>query len=307
MVKIANKLDSLGLTKEADVLDRYIQKMAGGVGAAGQKYIDAYGSELSNLAPYDLLLKLKDELSGGWDGTTDSGGMFSSGITKIEAIFYYLFLVMGDGLTYDSIWRDLKNSANYKEGVLTGLQEALDDEETGLTSKCNVARDAGIADYNTANPAPTPTPAPAPTPPSDPWAAYGNDAGRLKAAWKKRTTATKKNPSFDNFKAWLRSRPVDKKDVYAIIQVLLAETTGAAAAGGRLAIPPGAVAESSLPAELRDEIRWSTKKPTGPSPTAQATSPAGSPMTEPAAFSVFKGGPKYLPDFTVPVDRAMKE
>ena len=91
MVKIANKLDSLGLTKEADVLDRYIQKMAGGVGAAGQKYIDAYGSELSNLAPYDLLLKLKDELSGGWDGTTDSGGMFSSGITKIEAIFYYLF------------------------------------------------------------------------------------------------------------------------------------------------------------------------------------------------------------------------
>jgi hypothetical protein len=30
MVKIANKLDSLGLTKEADVLDRYIQKMAAG-------------------------------------------------------------------------------------------------------------------------------------------------------------------------------------------------------------------------------------------------------------------------------------
>lgn len=30
IVKIANKLDSLGLTKEADVLDRYIQKMAAG-------------------------------------------------------------------------------------------------------------------------------------------------------------------------------------------------------------------------------------------------------------------------------------
>lgn len=31
MVKIANKLDSLGLTKEADVLDRYINKMAAAV------------------------------------------------------------------------------------------------------------------------------------------------------------------------------------------------------------------------------------------------------------------------------------
>lgn len=56
MVKIANKLDSLGLTKEADVLDRYIHKMAAGPVTMAPGNIlyedgrarDASGASLSN-------------------------------------------------------------------------------------------------------------------------------------------------------------------------------------------------------------------------------------------------------------------
>ena len=56
IVKIANKLDSLGLTKEADVLDRYIQKVA------QESYQETdYG--MSQDSPYDRIMrdeKLKD-------------------------------------------------------------------------------------------------------------------------------------------------------------------------------------------------------------------------------------------------------
>jgi hypothetical protein len=299
MVKIANKLDSLGLTKEADVLDRYIHKMAKDTGVNGQKYIDAYGSELSGLPLSKLFLELKNELSGGWNGTTDSGGIFSSGITKIEAIFYYLFRTIGDYITYDMILQGIKN-VGYDAGAFTGLEQALDDEETGLASKCNLARDAGIADYNVANPeAPTPT-----TPPPDPWATYGSDAKRLRDAWTKRTIATKKNPSFDNFQAWLRNRSVDKKNVNAIIQVLVAETTGATdpLAGGRLAIP-SYVAEKSSPIPSH-ESRWG-----GPSPSAsvQTSRPTGGgTITERTSPPPVKSGPPIGPDAEVTLGRATR-
>ena len=47
LTKIANHLNSLGLTREADVLDNIIRKIAADVYVPdGQKYIDAYGSEL---------------------------------------------------------------------------------------------------------------------------------------------------------------------------------------------------------------------------------------------------------------------
>ena len=270
MVKIANKLDSLVLTKEADVLDRYINKMA-----------------LSS-----------DEINGMTLNTTNI-----SPKTPEESIDIAEFFAERMRLTADKIGEQISRSpeANDASRFKSFFKSRWEQEGYDLSPEQTSNWNGMYADQYSEEMWKKF---------GNPWAGpYGADAGRLRAAWEKRTTATKKNPSFDNFQAWLRNRAVDKRNVNAIIQVLLAETTGAGPprAGARLAIPPGAAAESSLPAELRDESRWSTKRPTGPSASAQATGPTGSPMTEPAAFSVIKPGPKYPDDYEVEVDRAMKE
>lgn len=57
IVKIANKLDSLGLTKEADILDRYIQKMATGPATVGQSNVIYDDQARAQLAPGAALAK----------------------------------------------------------------------------------------------------------------------------------------------------------------------------------------------------------------------------------------------------------
>jgi len=62
LVKVANHLDYLGLQKEADIIDGFIQKMAGMRGE-GMSMIDAYSDEPSEL----LSTKHTSESDGGFD------------------------------------------------------------------------------------------------------------------------------------------------------------------------------------------------------------------------------------------------
>lgn len=215
LAKIANRLDSLGLTKEADILDGLIRKLAeegDAPQAAGQKYIDAYGSELSALPPAKLLLELKNDLTA--MGTTDSGGMFSSGITKIEAIFYYLRM---NKVTYESIFSVLKY-LRYDVGSFTTLNQVLDDEDAGLASKCNLAWAAAMTDYINANPDAPPAPAPTRRGPVKDWAYYiknteiqdGVGGQQVYDAWK-RFTSSKFGFGFtsdyNSFVSWWANAP----------------------------------------------------------------------------------------------------
>lgn len=42
LIKVANRLDNLGLQKEADIIDGFIQKMAGRVGEGSKAIVDAF-------------------------------------------------------------------------------------------------------------------------------------------------------------------------------------------------------------------------------------------------------------------------
>jgi hypothetical protein len=134
-----------------------------------------------------------------------------------------------------------------------------------------------------------------PAVPEDPWAkSYGSRAKELKSAWTKRTTATKKNPSFDNFQAWLRSRHLVGGGVDAIIQKLMNETYTAIASIGA-----GPQYDQNAAIPMPGE--------TQPSPFGQASRSPSGPITEkPFAYGP-RSGPPPAPDYTVPLDRATRE
>lgn len=258
IAKIANKLDSLGLTKEADILDSYLSKSAasfgryikkspppdvaeafkkwlnvsqlanyrwkgglltGGVGsfipsAGSAEAIAAYkdiGNYISSYTMNELMRDNGDDLYMWYhDNVHGNGDFLSEDLNKLAGILKDVASGMSGGENYNDIAQLLEVTAlewdKRKPGQKPISQEAAPQEEGPAVA--------------------VQAPSIAPKP-SDPWAVYGAGAKALKAAWLARTAATKKNPSFANFKAWLRGRNVDPKNVIAIVNVLNAETTGA--------------------------------------------------------------------------------
>jgi hypothetical protein len=273
IAKIANKLDSLGLTKEADILDTYLSKTAAGMGryikkspppevaAAFKKWLN-----VSQLANY----RWKGGLTGGIDSFIPSSGNLAElrgpeGLyNQISLIFSYtpeelnrdngddLYMwyhdnVHGNG---DFLSEDLSKLAGMLREVASGMKARLPEiagNYNGLAGSLEIAaeewkarkpgRKTSESPSGEVSPEGAPVaiqapsvgakPSASPSHSSDPWAVYGTQAKDLKSAWLARTTATKKNPSFANFKAWLRGREVDSKDAGAIMNILVAETTGA--------------------------------------------------------------------------------
>lgn len=79
LVKMASKLDSLGLTKEADTIDALVRKMAG-------EFNDSYGSE--NPADHPLPEDPSDWTNTQWEDWESKVGTFDQqGIGSTEPIF----------------------------------------------------------------------------------------------------------------------------------------------------------------------------------------------------------------------------
>ena len=262
IVKIANKLDSLGLTKEADVLDRYIQKVA------QESYQETdYG--MSQDSPYDRIMrdeKLKDAEQRAQTYQYEQKEMKLAESISENVIFNTPDYLKASPATFkDSFMKAWLSSTNPRGSFSN--QEAWKDTGTKMANK--MWDKYGRSDAGTAEKPPVV--------PEDPWAkSYGSRARELKSVWIKRTTATKKNPSFDNFQAWLKSRRLERGGVDAIIQKLIMETSTAI----------GEKVEGQAPtfADI-------TSSPT-PSSSPQATSPAsGGPVTpEPSAPDAYRAG-----------------
>ena len=270
IAKIANKLDSLGLTKEADILDTYLSKTAASFGrlikkspppevaAAFKKWLNV--SQLGNY-------KWQGGLTGGIGSFIPSSG----DSVATEAAYDQIGLVLsypldelnrdnGDDLYMwyhdnvhgngDFLSEDLSKLAGMLREVASGMKGRLPEiagNYNGMAGSLEVAAEAWKARKPGSKTSKSPSgevspegapvavqapsivakPSSSPAPSSDPWAVYGAEAKDLKSAWLARTTATKKNPSFANFKAWLRGREVDPKNAVAIINILVAETAGA--------------------------------------------------------------------------------
>ena len=242
LAKIANRLDSLGLTREADILDGLIRKLAEeGVVHEGQKYIDAYGSRLSSMDVRGLILELKNEL-GYYNGTTDNG-MFSTGITKIECIMYYLNFKgeWGETGTFQRLL-----SEGFDPGEFTSLAHVLDNEDRGLSEKCKLAAEAGYADWKYSQHSP---PAPAPEATNKPvatgWDTYVSQTSggsEVKKAWVAFASifGQPHTPNFYSFVSWYNGQKKSKwsgkdkspRDVVTILNNLSNSHTNPAGAGG---------------------------------------------------------------------------
>lgn len=313
IVKIANKLDSLGLTKEADVLDTYLSKSAGysqfikkfpppGIGDLFKKWLDA-----SHIGNYTWLGSV---LGGGIGSFVPTSGRTES--TKIAVMqimsicqytqtelardsgndlyLWYLDNVRGaevfGGNPSSFLAEDLTSLAETIRGVADGMKDNTPDvaqtynnvaSHLDKTAALWMARNPNkrpspeapseVAPSSSEGPAvavqaPAITPKPsAPSSASDPWAIYGSDARSLKATWLARTSATKKNPSFENFQAWLRSRSVGSKDVGAIMDRLNAEISGAGmhSAASRSSTPVEAVSSSPSSVSEKENMDWKYK------------------------------------------------
>lgn len=261
IAKIANKLDSLGLTKEADILDSYLSKSA----ASFAKYIKK-SPPPEVAAAFKKWLNVSQLANYRWKGGILTGGIgsFIPSAGSAEAIAAYkdignyissytmneLMRDNGDDLYMwyhdnvhgngDFLSEDLNKLAGILKDVASGMSggENYNDiaqllEVTALEwdkrkpGQKPISQEAAPQEFASEG-APVAVQSPSIAPkPSDPWAVYGAGAKALKAAWLARTAATKNNPSFANFKAWLRVRNVDPKNVLAIVNVLNAETTGA--------------------------------------------------------------------------------
>ena len=258
LAKIATRLDSLGLTKEADILDGLIRKLAGeGEGeapqAAGQKYIDAYGTSLSNRDQPGLIAQLIDEL-GSWDGTTDSGDMFSTGTTKIESIIYYLCLNTSVGKFADVL--TLVRDAGFDTSKYPDIGTLLEDEDDGLAEKCKTAWNAGFKDYAAAHPpAPEATVAPVEKPRAPvkkDWPYYirntptkdGVGGQQVADAWGKFTQIKDIGftPDYNSFVAWWKQNSA-KSNLVSPAQVAAALNRAVASAYSKSPPKPETAAE----------------------------------------------------------------
>lgn len=262
IVKIANRLDSLGLTKEADILDRYLEKSAstfeGLIGtvppptvqATIKKWIgprasfggsdlkdpgnfsvqlgqvfDWIGMELDRDGGNDFYMWYMQNInSPGMTNYTSGNAILASDLVKLsDRITEYATSENRGWLYSNSPWSNAQNRALATAqlvklrtpGVGAPKEKASPEGAPVAQMGGNVEKkplDAGTTSF----------------PVSDPWASYGSDAKRLKSAWLARTSATKKNPSFENFQAWLRRNPsVGSRDVNAIVDRLQAEISAA--------------------------------------------------------------------------------
>jgi hypothetical protein len=282
IAKIANRLDSLGLTKEADILDAYLAKTAGIFDGFISKFpppaIQGLFKTWLNASHLGNMAWLGSVLGGGVGSFIPTSGHTQEtedAIAGIWTICDYtrkelqrdsgndLYMWYIDNVHDASVFGgdanrfladDLKSLAETIKGVTPDLTQRLPDiAEKYLRLADHLEGTADLWMVRDPNKKPSAAPASAPSPKSegpavaiesssispkpvapsvsspasDPWSVYGADAKKLKAAWLVRTSATKKNPSFENFQAWLRSRTVDPKDVFAIMDRLVAETSHA--------------------------------------------------------------------------------
>jgi hypothetical protein len=211
MVKIANKLDSLGLTKEADVLDRYINKMAQESGGMSQD------------TDYDRMMqdeRLKDAERRAQTYQYEQQEMKLAESISEDVILYTPDNLKASAATFKDSFMKAWITSPYTR---TSFYNPATWKDAGEKMANKMWDKYGQSDAGTAE---------------DPWAqSYGSRAKELKSVWTKRTTATKKNPSFDNFQAWLRSRRLVGVSVDTIIQKLIMETSNATTA----AVPSTAV------------------------------------------------------------------
>jgi len=269
MVKIANKLDSLGLTKEADVLDRYINKMAQESGGMSQD--TDYGRIKQNE-------RLKDIEQRAQTHQYEQQEMrLAEDIYKDVMVNTPEHLKTSAATFKDSFMRAWLRISDKPRAPFYGSNQGAW-ENTGKEMANKMWEKYGQSYVG---------------PAEDPWAkSYGSRARELKSVWTNRTTATKKNPSFDNFQAWLRSRRLERGGVDAIIQKLIMETSTAIGAGPQY--------DPNAPIPMPGE--------SVPSSAGQGSRPPGKgPITEDRAEPAYKQGPPKETDFKVKIDSALNE
>jgi hypothetical protein len=271
IVKIANKLDSLGLTKEADVLDRYINKMAQESGGTSKD------------TDYDRIKqneRLKDIEQRAQTHQYEQQEMrLAEDIYKDVMVNTPEHLKTSAATFKDSFMRAWLRISDKPRAPFYGSNQGAW-ENTGKEMANKMWEKYGQSYVG---------------PAEDPWAkSYGSRARELKSVWTKRTTATKKNPSFDNFQAWLKSRRLERGGVDAIIQKLMNETYTAIASIGA-----GPQYDPSAPIPMPGETQSSA--------AGQASRPSGSRITEDRAEPAYKPGSPDRTDYKVEIESAMKE
>lgn len=256
LVKIANKLDSLGLTKEADVLDRYIAKVAGiyqdsiknpppewaqeafkkwlttksafnktyevggksGSGAivsfipvssydtSAAAYAEIIGmsafvrKELQRDNGLDLFTWHNDNIRS--PGFIDPYGSVSSVLSNdLRDLARKIEDVVKGGTPpkvaplYNELVSHLKGTADLWEGRSEGQPKAPASSPSAPTkSEPQIAMESSTT---------YPPTAPKPAAPQDPWSKVSKD---LRKAWLDRAADRKKDPSYSNYQAWLRSK-----------------------------------------------------------------------------------------------------
>lgn len=279
IVKIANKLDSLGLTKEADVLDRYINKMA-----ANSDVL--LGTDIFPKAP-ETSIRISENFSRRMDQTAN---FIANGLIRGDTLLNYPKFKS----EFKRYWNDM--GFDLSPGQKNSWNELEEDYSEKMWKKWGGGASSGTTERPpVSEPTINPAVVPAPVVPEDPWAkSYGARAKELKSVWKNRTTATKKNPSFDNFKAWLKSRSLEGGGVDAIIQKLIMETSTAIGDG--------------VEYDANASIPMGTAREPQSSASAQATgSGANSLMTEERGYTGYRPGPPIDPDFKVKIEKALIE
>ena len=308
IVKIANKLDSLGLTKEADILDAYLSKSAGrfdgfivqppppGIADLFKKWLTT--SHIGN-ATYENGIGSFIPTSGRSDKTSAAmGGIRSiSMYTQKELArdngndlyMWYVDNIQDAGVfsgnpdkflavAFNDLAQSIRdvvpelkqNTPDVADNYLAVADELERTSQMWIQSRVNKSSSPSKPAPSPEGPpvaavSPSVTPKPVPTSPSstssDPWAIYGSDARKLKATWLARTTATKKNPSFENFQAWLRARSVGRMDVNGIMDRLIAETSAAGmpSAASRSSSPVEAVSSSPSSVSSMENMDWKSK------------------------------------------------
>lgn len=252
LAKIANKLDSLGLTKEADVIDRYLEKTAGQFDVKSpppqwaqdlfkrwldtsswmnKRYTFDSGGEIASFIPtssvdvartvygqilglcafvekelnrdgggnlylwyYDNIHSYTPILDVGQDASKFLGDDFISLASKFEDVakstpnlpeLQRLYREAASKLkSTGELWKQTKDSYDPQQPEI-------------ITPSAPKASEQGITMTETTSYPPKAAPA------KDPWAKVSKE---LKKAWLDRAAARKKDPSYTNYQAWLRSK-----------------------------------------------------------------------------------------------------
>ncbi len=197
LVKIANRLDSLGLSKEADILDTWIEKMAEEAGVGGMSKDDPYQAMLRRQKLQEVTQKAQTQK---WD-TREMD--LAEQISKDVLLTIPSHLRTSEATFKDMFMRSWSTKPPVRTGILPQVwKDTGSDMAKKMWDKYGQSVETGP---EKTSPKPSGMHAQPATSAWDKYVAATPNGGAVKAAWMEYSSSKGTAPSFSKFVEWYNS------------------------------------------------------------------------------------------------------